>query len=155
MEDTDFLREIELFRNLEEAHLVHLRSILVPQEVPAGTVLFREGGHAERLYVIFKGRVRISKVLKGMGEEALAILEEGTYFGEMELIDPSVRAAAQAIAHTDCLFYTFPFEQLRQLLRSDKDLAISFLWNMVHTLSHRLRATNDKVTAMFTLARFH
>ena len=152
--DVRFLRNIELFSNLEELHLTHLASILVTEEVPRETVLFREGEQLDRLYVIFKGRVRISKVMEGFGEEALAILDEGSYFGEMELIDPSVPCAAHAIAHTDCVVYTFPFEELRELLSSDRDLAVSFLWSMVHTLSHRLRATNDKVTAMFALAQF-
>ncbi|MCP4654718.1 MAG: cyclic nucleotide-binding domain-containing protein [bacterium] len=152
--DLSFIRQIELFGNLEEIHLAHLESILVTKEVPEGTVLFREGEHADRLYVIFKGRVRISKVMEGYGEEALAILNEGSYFGEMELIDPSVPCAAHAITHTDCVLYTFPFEELRGLLSSDRDLAVSFLWSMAHTLSHRLRATNDKVTAMFALTQF-
>lgn len=152
--DIRFLRQIELFSNLEELHLTHLASILVVEEVPRGTVLFREGDSADRLYVIFTGRVRISKILERYGEEALAILDAGSYFGEMELIDPSVPCAAHAITHTDCVLYTFPFEELRELLSSDRDLAVSFLWSMVHTLSHRLRATNDKVTAMFALAQF-
>jgi len=44
--------------------------------------------------------VLISKFIPGVGEEALAILERGDFFGEMALIDRAPRSA-DARAHTD------------------------------------------------------
>ena len=40
------------------------------------------------------------------------------------------------------------------LLNTDRDLALALMWSFVKTLSRRLRATNDKVTAMFAMAQF-
>ena len=49
--------------------------------------IFREGDAGDAIYVIARGRVRISRQISG-GEEAFAILSPGEIFGEMALLDP-------------------------------------------------------------------
>lgn len=152
--DLQNFREVELFSSLDGVQVAHLASIVEERKVSKGTVLFQEGDPPEFFYVIHKGRVRISKFVSGFGEEALAILAEGTYFGEMELIEGSLPRAAHAIAHTDCVLQTFKISDFHELLNSDKELAVALLWNIVKTMSSRLRATDDKVAAMFAMAKF-
>ena len=150
----DTIRSIDLFRNLDPVQLAHLATILQTQTHPKNTVLFQEGEKAELFYVIARGRVRISREIPGMGEEALAILNEGSYFGEMELIDPSLPRAARAIAHEAVELHVFGYQDFHALLQADSELAMAVLWSFVRTLSQRLRDTNDKVTAMFAMAKF-
>jgi CRP/FNR family cyclic AMP-dependent transcriptional regulator len=157
--DFTLLRQIKLFRGLDSVQISHLATIIEERLVPRNTVLFREGDPAEHFFIIASGRIRISKIVPGAGEEALAILDAGTYFGEMEMLDsdgagPDHPRAAQAIAHEKCQLLCIRYTDFRQLLKSDLELANAFLWNMVRTLSERLRATNDKVTTMFALAQF-
>lgn len=152
--DLQVLRQVDLFRNLDSVQLAHLASIMEEQVWPKGTVLFREGDKAEYFYVIYKGQVRISKMVGGFGEEALAILKEGSYFGEMELIDASLARAAQATAHDDCILQAFKVGDFHQLLSADHELALAVSWSFVRTLSERLRATNDHVAAFFAMAAF-
>ena len=152
--DLQVLREIDLFKNLDPVQLAHLASIVHEQEVPKNQVIFKEGDAASHFYVIYRGRVRISKQVPGIGEEALAILNQGTYFGEMELIDDSTPRAAQAVAHEDCVFQVFSIKDFHTLMSTDRELAVSVLWSLVRTLSQRLRDTDDKVTATFALAQF-
>ncbi len=152
--DLQLLRQLDLFRNLDAVQLAHLASIAREQAAPKNTVLFKEGDAAADFYVIQKGRVRISKVVPGIGEEAFAILGEGTYFGEMELIDSSVPRVAMATVHEDCILQIFGYGDLHALLSADSELAMALLWSMVRTLSERLRSTDDKVAAMFALAQF-
>jgi CRP/FNR family transcriptional regulator, cyclic AMP receptor protein len=152
--DLQVLRKVDLFKNLDAVHLAHLASIVEEQVVKKNTILFNEGDKAERFYLITKGRIRISKMIPGIGEEALAILDEGTYFGEMELIDDSVPRSARALAHEDCILHAIKISDFQTLLGTDRDLALAILWSFVKKLSERLRSTNDKVTAMFALAQF-
>ncbi|HNU83580.1 MAG TPA: cyclic nucleotide-binding domain-containing protein, partial [Thermoanaerobaculia bacterium] len=63
-----------------------------------GEVLFREGDAGNEMYILLSGRVMISKYIPGAGEEALAFLERGDFFGEMALIDNQPRSA-DARAH--------------------------------------------------------
>ena len=99
------------------------------------------------MYVVVAGKVRISKRVPGVGEEALGILEAGSHFGEMAMVDDSPRSA-DAIAHTACALAVIRREQLDQLMFVDKDLAYDLLWTFVRTLSARLRETNEKIKGL-------
>ena len=89
----------------------------------------------------------------GMGEEALAILRAGDYFGEMALIDDFPRSA-DARVHEAARLFVIRKEDMEDLLFVDRDLAYDLLWNFVRTLSTRLRETNDKMTFLAVSNRF-
>ena len=152
--DIQVLQSVSLFDNLDAVQLAHIASITTERLLRKGDVVFREGDVAGDFYIVKKGKVRISKVVPGMGEEALAILPQGAYFGEMELIEGSPPRAAQATAHEDCILQTFTFDDFHTLLSTDKELAVAILWNFVRTLSNRLRESNDKIIATFAMAQF-
>ncbi len=102
------------------------------------------------MYVVVAGRVRISKGLPGGGEEALSVLEPGSYFGEMAMIDDAPRSA-DAVAHTDGALAVIRREDLDRLMFLDKDMAYAVLWTLVRTLSGRLRETTEKLRSFFAL----
>ena len=152
--DLEPFRRIDLFRNLDAIQLAHLASIAGERSAKSGEILFREGDKAEEFFIIHSGRVRISKVVPGIGEEAFAILDAGAYFGEMELIQPDWPRAAQATVHASCVLKVFKYSDIQTVMSANSELAQALLWSIVRTLSERLRNTNDKVTAMFALAQF-
>jgi CRP/FNR family transcriptional regulator, cyclic AMP receptor protein len=115
--------------------------------------IFRQNESGDRFFLIDEGRVRISRDLAGMGEEALAILEPGSYFGEMALIDEAPRSA-DAKAHEDCTLYSIRREDLSELMFLNKDLAHDLLWTFIRTLSQRLRETTDKITFLSITGKF-
>jgi CRP/FNR family cyclic AMP-dependent transcriptional regulator len=148
-----FLRKVGLFSNLDPRQLTELEGICHEVSLKPSEVLFREGDEPEFFYVIVKGRIRISRIIPGMGEEALAILETGSYFGEMEIFEPMPRAA-QALAHSACVLQAIRISDLHAAMNADRELTVGLLWNFVLTLSERLRNTNDKVMATFALSKF-
>ena len=115
--------------------------------------IFEEGADGDKFYLILEGAIRISRLVPGMGEEALAVLRTGNYFGEMSLIDSAPRSAT-ALVHEKCKLFEIGRTDLEDLLFVDRDLAYDFLWNVVRTLSKRLRATNDKMTFLATTNKF-
>jgi CRP-like cAMP-binding protein len=117
------------------------------------TTVFQEGDKGDKFYLIIDGAVRISRMVPGMGEEALAVLKSGAYFGEMALIDDFPRSA-HAIVHEKCRLFVIRKEDLEDLLFVDRDLAYELLWNFVRTLSGRLRETNDKMTFLSVTNKF-
>lgn len=154
MLDIELLKKVDLFAGLEPLHFAHLASIGLEEEHPKNDILFEENDQGCTLYVVASGSVRISKMVPGIGEEALAVLRPGAYFGEMEFIDRNVRRAARATIHERALLYSFAYGALDDLLGTDRDLALAISNAMLRTLANRLRATNDKVTAMFAMASF-
>lgn len=151
--DASILKRVALFEGLTQSQLRRIATIALPRGYEAGTCLFREGETGREMFIILEGKVRISQQVPGMGEEALAILEKGQYFGEMSVIEDIPRSA-DAFAHTACTLWVIDREQLDQLMFTDKNLAYVLLWTFVRTLSVRLRESNEKVKAILTLARF-
>jgi CRP/FNR family cyclic AMP-dependent transcriptional regulator len=148
------LKQVPLFANLTPDHLQKVAAIATPRILKMGEHIFREGEIGTEMYIIGTGKVRISKMVPGVGEEALAILEPGSYFGEMALIDDTPRSA-DATAQQSCSLYVIQKADLEQLMVQHKDLAYELLWTFVRTLSARLRETNDKIKAFFAIsARF-
>ena len=151
--DAGVLKKVALFEGLTQGQLAKVVQIGHSRDYPAGAFLFREGEAGQEMFVIEKGKVRISKTVPGIGEEALAILETGQYFGEMAVIEDSPRSA-DAIAHISCTVWVIERSKLDQLMFTDKDLAYVLLWTFVRTLSERLRETNDKIKSFFAISRF-
>ena len=151
--DAQLLKKVALFEGLTQGQLAKVASIAQARSYEVGAHLFREGEAGHEVFILLSGKVRISKSVPGIGEEALAILEPGQYFGEMALIEDSPRSA-DAIAHTPCSVWVIGREALDQLMFTDKDLAYVLLWTFVRTLSERLRETNDKIKAFFAISRF-
>lgn len=151
--DAAVLKKVALFEGLTQGQLAKVARIALSRSHAAGDFLFREGDSGQEMFILTTGKVRISKSVPGIGEEALAILEAGQYFGEMAVIEDSPRSA-DAIAHSDCTVWVIERAKLDQLMFTDKDLAYVLLWTFVHTLSERLRETNDKIKAFFAISRF-
>src|SRR5690606_6249838 len=82
---------------------------------PAGSFIFSEGDEGDDMFVVTRGKVRISKQVPGIGEEALAILEAGQTFGEMAIVEDSPRSA-DAIAHSSCEVLVFTRRRLDELM---------------------------------------
>ncbi|RKH81217.1 cyclic nucleotide-binding domain-containing protein [Corallococcus sp. AB045] len=151
--DAAVLKKVALFEGLTQGQLAKVARIAQSRSHPAGAFLFREGDTGQDMFILADGKVRISKSVPGIGEEALAILEPGQYFGEMAVIEDSPRSA-DAIAHTSCTVWVIERAKLDQLMFTDKDLAYVLLWTFVRTLSERLRETNDKIKGFFAISRF-
>lgn len=151
--DVSRLREIYLFKNLSERVLGEVAALAFTEEYRRGETIFSEGSMGDKFYLILQGNVRISKTIQGIGEEALAILKEGSYFGEMALLDEAPRSA-DAIAERRCVLSVITRGDFERLLSQNKELAYELLWSFVRTLSGRLREMNDKMTFLSAAAKF-
>lgn len=152
-ETIELLSKINIFADLPPAYLRRIAEIGSEEQHALGTAIFAEGDLGDKFYLILGGAVRISKIVPGMGEEALTILRSGAYFGEMSLIDDSPRSA-HALVHERCRLFVIAKRDLEDLLFVDRDLAYELLWNFVRTLTARLRDTNDKMTFLATSNKF-
>jgi CRP-like cAMP-binding protein len=149
--DPQALRACSLFQALGSEQLRKVAAIARHRDLAAGEIVFREGDTGDEMFVVVAGKVRISKQVQGVGEEALSVLETGSYFGEMAMMDDSPRSA-DAIAHTTCALAVIQRDDLDQLMFVDRDLAYDLLWTFVRTLASRLRETNEKIRAFFAMS---
>jgi CRP/FNR family transcriptional regulator, cyclic AMP receptor protein len=154
MEDRiDQLARVELFSGLKPQGIELIAKVSTEETHAVGTKIFQHGDAGDKLYLILEGKVRISREVPGMGEEALAVLGPGQVFGEMALLDESARSA-DARVHERCRVLAIPKDGFDDLLFLHKDLAYEVLWSIVRMLVSRLRETNDKLTFLSVSGKF-
>ena len=147
------LARVPFFDGLTAEALRLIAQASTEESHATGTKLFQYGDPGDKLFIILEGKVRISREMAGMGEEALAVLGAGEVFGEMSLLDEAPRSA-DARVHERCRMLVITKESFDDLLYLYKDLAYEVLWNCVRILSTRLRETNEKLTFLTTSGKF-
>jgi CRP-like cAMP-binding protein len=83
----ELLREIPLFATLSPEELHDLLKQLEKETYPPNTIIFWMDEPGDKLYVIEKGKVRISYSNKEGKEIILNMLGENAFFGELSLLD--------------------------------------------------------------------
>ncbi len=139
--------KIRLFREqgLSRRELMTLATFSKEVRYQAGAYVFQEGDQGAEMYVILEGKAMISKFIPGGGEEALAILDRGDFFGEMSLIDGQPRSA-DARAHGGPLTaLALNQATVREVLAMDPHASLEFLQLLCRLIANRLREIDEKV----------
>ena len=144
----DILRE----QGLSSQEMRLLAKYSREKSYPADTLIFAEGGPGDRLYIVVDGNVRISRMVPGMGEECLSILERGEVFGELALIDEQPRSADARAHSAGCTVFSISKTLLEEVLSMDPDAAVQFLSLLCRLLCRRLRAMNERLVAWRVMA---
>lgn len=150
--NAEFLKAVRLFQGLDNGQLAEILMLGMVKDYRKEEVIFEEGAKGDRLYVIYTGSVRISRIYQHMGEEALTVLGPGDFLGEMSFFNAE-RRSAQAVAQEDAQLLEIRNADLRTHLEARPDVALRFLWAFCRTLSQRVRETNEKFSALFAISR--
>jgi CRP/FNR family transcriptional regulator len=109
----------------------------------AGELVFREGDAATTIFVVRKGRVRITKHVRG-GERTFAVLGPGELFGEMAIITGTPRSAS-AEALDDVTLIELDAARFETMVLHEAEIAVRVLKNMAQRL-----AEADSLIAVLT-----
>jgi CRP-like cAMP-binding protein len=139
-------------QKLSSLEINFLASLSQEKRYRPGDVIFREGEEGDAMYVVLEGRVRISKFLPGAGEEALAFLERGAYFGEMALIDNKPRSADARAHDVEAVVLRIPRDVVGQLLDIRKVSSLRLLRLLCSMVAKRLREIDDKIIGWHILS---
>lgn len=92
----EFLRRVSLFSDLDDAQLARLAALVHEERYPAYQLVFREGDPVEAFYLVEEGAVTVFRDEAGKPQQVLARLEEGSFFGEMGLLNDKAKRYASA-----------------------------------------------------------
>lgn len=148
------LESVPLFEGLLPTHLRRIAKLVNEVEHRKNEHIFHHGDPGDALYLILEGAIRISREVAGMGEEALAVLKPGMYFGEMAIIDEDATRSADAIVHERARLLRLSRDDLRDLMFVDRELAYELLWRFVRTLGQRVRDSNDRLLMLSVSSKF-
>ncbi len=151
----DLAAKRKLFQEqkLSAMEINFLASLSRERKLAPNQMIFREGEPGTEMYVVLEGQVMISKYIPGAGEEALAFLERGDYFGEMALIDNQPRSA-DAKAHAGgAVVLAIPRDVIEGLLDIHRSMSSLRLLKILCALvARRLRELDDKIIGWYIIA---
>ncbi|MFL6195217.1 MAG: cyclic nucleotide-binding domain-containing protein [Thermoanaerobaculia bacterium] len=150
----DLASKRKLFQEqkLSNLEINFLSTLSKERKYAPNQVIFREGEMGNEMYVLLEGRVMISKYIPGAGEEALAFLERGGYFGEMALIDNEPRSADAKAHEKGAVVLVISREVLEGILDIHKISSIRLLTILCNLVASRLRELDDKIIGWFIIA---
>ena len=91
-ERINFLRRVPLFAGLTDDDLRHLAARARDEQLEPNEVLFEEGSHGDKAYVVEQGKLEVTKTSGGR-DVLLAVRQPGEVFGELALIEEAPRMA--------------------------------------------------------------
>jgi CRP/FNR family cyclic AMP-dependent transcriptional regulator len=150
----DLASKRKLFQEqkLSSLEINFLSSLSREKKFAANQQIFREGDVGDEMYVVLDGKVMISKYIPGAGEEALAFLERGDYFGEMALIDNQPRSADAKAHDAGVVVLAIPRDVLEGILDIHRISSPRLLRILCTMVAGRLRELDDKIIGWFILA---
>lgn len=132
--DEQLIARIPLFASLPPSEISHLLKTLRRVEVPSDTLLFSEGDHGDRFYIIVEGQLDVIKALDTEEERLLSTRGPGSYLGEMSFLVPNGLRTASVRTRTPV--------QLLEMTRDDFDRLLhrwpTLAYEMAQSLSRRL-----------------
>jgi ATP-binding cassette subfamily B protein len=130
------LRSIRLLDRLDSATLELLAPRFATESFPRDRLIVREGDPGDKLYIIVRGTVEVTRSdPAGLEERRIASLQDGDYFGEIALISNTPRTASVRTL-SDCMCLSLPRSHFLDLLEHLPDLKAE----IVHEAVLRARA---------------
>ncbi|MBX3160299.1 MAG: cyclic nucleotide-binding domain-containing protein [Deltaproteobacteria bacterium] len=136
----EVLKAMQMFRYLSYKELVRVSNIADMVELKPEQLVFSAGQPGDAMYVVLSGAVRLQKA-----DTVVAELGRGMHFGEMSLVDRSVRSLT-AIAAEDTRLVVIQRKDFYEIIKREPVLATKMLWSFVQVLGQRLRKTTNDLS---------
>ncbi len=131
------LKSSPLFGSLKPLELKIVDGLMHERRYLPGEIVFDEGEEGQALYLVMSGQVAIVRN-GGDGPQQVALLEPGSFFGDMALIDDTPRNA-QARALDACELAVFFRADFLALMETDAVIGYKIALALARQLGRRLR----------------
>ena len=138
------LENINIFRTLTPNERVKIVRYFEQKTYKPGELIVKEGEEGDRMFIIKEGAVKVTKKLADGGEEVLANLVDGDFFGEMALLDGSPRSAS-VYAVSPVQMLELYRSSLEEFIQKNPGAGVKILYNIAVILAKRIRSTGDRI----------
>jgi CRP-like cAMP-binding protein len=137
-----FLGNVPLFAGLSQKQLGKLLVKLFEKEYAVGETVFLQGDPGKALFIVLSGRILILRSRNAV-EEQVASLDQGSYFGELALIDDQPRSASARAAEPSVLLILYKSD-FDDLIEGHRVLAIKVMANLLKALAGYVRVSQSR-----------
>lgn len=143
MERLMMLQSVPLFSAMTLEQLEAIHSCLTEQHYTKGEVIFNEGDIGDEMYIVADGSVEILLNMNSPEPLLLTTVGEGSYFGEMSVLDRDPRSAAARVGE-DARLFVLNGEQLKELIYVMPEIAFTIF----RVLSERVRRSDKRLDSL-------
>lgn len=114
-----------------------------------GSIIVRQGGAAEQIYLLAKGSVSIYHRPESSERrpQRVAAFEPGVCFGELAVMDERPRSA-DVLADEESTCYTLSAKQFEALNQEEPEIYAKILRNILLINVDRLRRCNQEISSL-------
>jgi len=134
------LQSTILFHGVSAEDLAKIGAACEVETFPAGKMLFDANSPGDKVFIVDRGAVRISRVTTFGEETTLDVLGHGEVVGEMASLDGQARSA-RATCLEDCTLLSITRAKFEDLLSHNHAVA----FNLLQELSRRIRKADDNI----------
>lgn len=139
----DHLCRIPLFAHLNLEALKKIAAITQERRYGKGRIIFMEGEPGEAIYLLKKGKIKLSRQTEDGREHILHLVNAGQVFAEVVLFDEGgYPATAETLE--DCQLVVIRNQDLNETIKTDPQIALA----MLKIMARRLRAAQEKVASL-------
>jgi CRP-like cAMP-binding protein len=151
--DLGMLRASPLFAAMDGACIAEAAAAMDYRRYENGAVVFNEDDPGHDVYFILSGAVEITKTLEGGNRfKTLAVLGEGSFFGEMAVLSGAgAPRSARAAAEGALELAVINGHSLIDILEKHPHSAVTFMREMLAALSGRLRKTSGELAMVYDI----
>jgi CRP-like cAMP-binding protein len=142
----EVLKKVPLFASLPDQELAAFAELVRERSYPRGSVILFEDDQGDSLYLLAAGQVKVVLIGEDGREIILSVLREGSFFGEMALLDDQPRSA-HVIAMEDASLLVLRREDFQAQLKHSPGVAVALL----RELAGRLRRADEKIGSLVLL----
>jgi len=140
-EDIDFLGTVPIFDSLSKRQKIKLHAIIHVRNYEKGECVFRQGDPGVGLYIVKKGLVEVFHETEELSCCKISVLKKGDFFGEIALLNESVRTATVVAYEKTTLLGLFK-PDLLNLMDADPRLGLGLVYCLAQVVADRLRLIN-------------
>ena len=144
---TSSYRQLALFADLSTDQYAVLQALFTPRYEPGGVVVFRQGEHAEFLYILIDGQVNLRYKPEDGPELTIVRVQPESVIGwSAALGGPTYTSSALCV--TDCQMLAIRGQDLRRLCERDTNTGALILERLAAGVAERLSNTHQQVLAL-------
>jgi CRP-like cAMP-binding protein len=132
----ELIKRVELFHGLTPDEVEKIFKRGMTMRALKGDVIFYKDTVGSQMYIVLGGLIGVYE-----GDTCIAHLRTGDMFGEMSLVTNEPRSATVK-AVEDSRLFVLTEDTFKRLMT--KTVSLRILFNIIKTLSHRLKDTNKR-----------
>lgn len=148
------IKTVPIFKQLTDEELDEIIMIATHQTLDKGHFIYAAGDHLNSLYVIHKGKIKITRYSADGKEQVIRILSHGDFLGELALFNEAI-ASTNAEALEPSVICLVDSSRLKKLMNTSPTLSFKMMDELARRLekAEALIEQNNLYSARVKIAR--